>query len=696
MEKRRLLAISIMAIMVLCRWGSAMHRSGCSEEVFKNTLLQKLACVPAHADTIPLKSFSPIKNNINIDVPPTERPSMLFRDKENASLYWQALIHLTRNNKETAEALAMAINEKRILATCIATDTLHPIDTFFDDLFIASVSRDPQGLSGLGLFESIGIDEHNAYLNDVSPDALVAVLQDSEARLRVLEQFDVADLSAEQKTTKNLCQWELQRRAARKSFLYHDYSINQMDGVLTNLVFLFTQHHPLRTANDVKQYITRLARVPQQIQQAMKFLERQVSVGIRLPRFAMLKVINIIQNLMPVSVTEHIFYQRFAEALEGLAFANKDSLLEQAKEALEQHVYPAYQRLLDFYRGLLETTHTNHGVWALPSGDAYYAYALEGHTSSGLSADQIHVLGLQEVDKILTAMRQILISEGFTDENKGTIELLNEFAKNPSYYYENSEKGRQQCIEGYNTILDRCRKELYPLFDLKPRSPVKVLPIPKHEEEGMPGAYYLPPTIDGLRPGIFFANLRDMQESPMYRMETLAVHEAEPGHHFQLALQQELNMHILRKIGGNTAYVEGWALYVEKLAYENDFYSSPAMQLGHFQDELLRAARLVLDTGIHSKRWTREQAIEYMVNTTGFPYNEAVTEVERYFVLPGQACAYKVGQLKILELRQRAKDKLGKKFDIRDFHNVVLKLGACPLRILEETIDEYIAQKIAA
>lgn len=661
MVKRLFYVAHAIVVMILCSSAYATNRSACCEHAFR-----------------------------------IERPSMLFADKENAHLYWQALIHLTRNNKEAAEALVMAINEKRALTTCIATDALDPIDTFFDDLFIASVSRDPQGLSGLGLFESIGIDEHNAYLNDVSPDALVSVLQDSEARLRVLEQFDVADLSPEQKTTKNLCQWELQHRAARQSFLYHDYSINQMDGVLTSLVFLFTQHHPLRNVSDAKHYIARLNGIPRQIQQAIKFLERQVSLGIKLPRFAMVKVINIIQNLMPSIITEHIFYQRFAEALNALDIPTKEALLSQATESLQQHVYPAYQRLLDFYLELLKHTHTNHGVWALPSGDAYYAYALEGHTSSGLSADQIHELGLQEVEKILTAMRSILVKEGFADESKGTVELLNEFAKNPAYYYPNTAEGRKQCIEAYNAILERCRKELYHLFDVKPRSPVKVQAIPKHEEEGMPGAYYLPPSMDGSRPGIFFANLRNMQESPIYRMETLAVHEAEPGHHFQLALQQELNMHILRKLGGNTAYVEGWALYVEKLAYEHGFYSSPAMQLGHFQDELLRAARLVLDTGIHSKRWTREQAIDYMVNTTGFPYNEAVTEIERYFVLPGQACAYKVGQIKILELRQRAKDTLGNKFDIRDFHNVILKLGACPLRILEDAIDGYIAQKIAA
>jgi uncharacterized protein (DUF885 family) len=231
------------------------------------------------------------------------------------------------------------------------------------------------------------------------------------------------------------------------------------------------------------------------------------------------------------------------------------------------------------------------------------------------------------------------------------------------------------------------------LFDLKPKVSVKIQPVPSYEEESQAGAYYCSPSIDGSRPGLFFVNLRSMQELPIYRMETLAMHEAEPGHHFQIAVQNDMNLPMLRNLTHNTAFVEGWALYAEKLAYEQGFYSSSFAKLGHLQDELLRAARLVVDTGIHKKRWTREQAIDYMTAATGMNRESVATEVERYFVLPGQACSYKIGQLKILELRQRAKDLLGDNFSIQEFHNLILKTGSCPLAVLEEVVDQYIHEK---
>jgi uncharacterized protein (DUF885 family) len=289
-------------------------------------------------------------------------------------------------------------------------------------------------------------------------------------------------------------------------------------------------------------------------------------------------------------------------------------------------------------------------------------------------------------------MREILAQVGLDDETQEVGALMAELAKDPQFYFPNTAEGRAACLKKYEEILARARIQLYPLFDLKPKAALRVEAIPEDEVEGSAGAYYCSPSLDGSRPGIFFANLVDMREVPKFHMETLAIHEGEPGHHFQISLQQDMEIPLLRKFSEFTAFVEGWALYAEKLAYEEGFYSSPYAQLGHLQDELFRAARLVVDTGIHKKRWTREQAIDYMHKTTGDHLSRLTREVERYFVLPGQACAYKVGQLKILALREKARVALGDAFDIKQFHNILLRLGASPLAVLEAEVDKYILE----
>jgi uncharacterized protein (DUF885 family) len=621
----------------------------------------------------------------------------LFANKRNDDFYWKALMYLAKNNRELATKIVAALkaNDQTALAALHLSDTTGSIDECFDHLFVTFMSRDPQALSGLGLFESIGIREHNAYLTNVSPAAIMQAYNDKKASLSRLESYAFNDLSADQKISYRIFHWMLKHTAEGEPFLFHEYKINQMFGILADLTMVFTQFHQLEVPEDVENYIVRLGRIPEQIQQTIALLEYQKTQGILPPMFAIPKVITRIENLTPASVVDCLFYTHLAANIEKIKMTDTAAWLTRALTVIQMQVYPALEQLREYCTQLLATVNTNHGVWALPSGDAYYDYMLKQHTTTNLSADEIHVLGLKEVAKIQQEMRTILAREGIVDDSKTVGALVQELAQDDRFYYPESEEGRAQCLAQYNAILERCRKELYALFDLKPKTPVRIQAVPKQEEEGQPGAYYLPPSIDGSRPGIFFANLRNMREVPTYEMETLVMHEAEPGHHFQIALQQESDMPLLRKLGDYTAYVEGWALYAEKLAYEHGFYATSFDQLGHLSDELLRAVRLVVDTGIHRKRWTREQAIEYMVCVTGMHRDSVVTEIERYFVYPGQACAYKIGQLKILELRDRAKKALGVKFDIRQFHNVVLKLGAAPLTVLEEVVDQYIQDTLA-
>jgi len=615
---------------------------------------------------------------------------LLFQEPQ-AHLYWKALMLAANNKKDEAIDLVKKIRAGDLPNSQSNLDT---IEDFFDYLFVSGASRDPQLLSYLGLFESIGVREHNAHLNDVSPSAIQLAVQEQQKNLQMLKRHSVERMTPEQQLSHNIVAWMLEHENKGAEFVYHDYRINQMFGILVDLSMTLMEFHRLELPEDCEHYLSRLAGVPKQFEQTIELLEHQKNLGITPPAFALKKIITIIDHSLPQTIEENIFYLNLIKKAEKIEQIDRNKLAERAKDIILNKVYPAYKKLRDYCQQLLdESNNANNGVWALPNGDAYYAHTLARHTTTDLSADEIHALGLKEVAKIHKQMREIFVREGMNDASKSVGELMQDLAKDERFYFPETEEGRKQCIAEFEAIVERSRKELYPLFDIKPKAQLKIQAVPKHEEEGQPGAYYAPASIDGSRPGIFFANLRSMREMPIYHMETLTIHEAEPGHHFQIALQQEMQMPLLRKLGNYNVYYEGWALYTEKLAYEQGFYSSSFAQLGHLADELFRAARLVVDTGIHHKRWSREQAIDYMVQVTGMPKSSVATEIERYFVYPGQACSYKIGQLKLLELRKRMKDALGDKFDIREFHNVVLKLGAAPLTVLEEVVDEYIAMK---
>lgn len=610
---------------------------------------------------------------------------------DKAPYYWKACMLVSHNQKKAALDLVESLKEKKPLV-------IHPISPnanaqeLFDYLFMSSLARNPQLLSYLGLFESVGIHDHNAFLNEVTPEAVHEELKQRKKDLELLKSFNVDQLTPEQKVSYNIFLWSLEHEIRGEQFAFHNYRIDQMNGILAELTYLFTNFHRLETELDVKNYIARLEKIKIQLDQAIELLEHQKKLGIQVPAFTVQKVITSIKKMLVPAIKQHIFYDHLEKNIKNIVTHHKDQLLEQAYNVLENQVYPAYKKLLNYFEQQAQQITANNGVWALPNGDAYYAHTIERHTTTNMSADEIHELGLKEVASIHAQMRALFAQEGM-DSSRSIGELVNELAKDERHYFPETPEGRAACLAEFYAINARAQEKLYPLFDLKPKAALKILAVPAHEEEGQPGAYYSSPSIDGKRPGAFFANLRNMKEMPKYHMETLTVHEAEPGHHFQLALQNEMDIPVLRKIGDYNVFYEGWALYTEKLAYEENFYSCNAAKIGHLQDELLRAVRLVVDTGIHSKRWTHAQAVDYMQTATGMPRSAVVTEIERYFVYPGQACSYKIGQLKILELRKKAKDALRDQFNIREFHNVILKLAAAPLSVLEAHIDEYIARK---
>jgi uncharacterized protein (DUF885 family) len=351
--------------------------------------------------------------------------------------------------------------------------------------------------------------------------------------------------------------------------------------------------------------------------------------------------------------------------------------------------------LIDHFTALLPKTTTDDGVWKLPDGEDFYAYALRDNTTTSLKPDEVHALGLSEVTRIETEMRALLDANGFAGQPIGA--SMDKLAKDPRFLFSNDDKGRAEALAEYTRLIDTATQRSTQLFLTVPKAKCEVHRVPEFKEATSSGAYYNPGAQDGSRPGIFFANLRDMNEVPKWGMPTLAYHEGVPGHHWQLSIAQELKgLPQFRKVLPFTAYAEGWALYCEWLAKKAGWYDNdPFGDLGRLQAELFRAVRLVVDTGIHAKYWTREEAIKYMREKTGMGEKEVTAEIERYIVMPGQACAYKVGMLKIQELRARAEQQLGEKFDQREFHETVLKNGALPLEILEEQVNDYIRKKKA-
>jgi len=386
----------------------------------------------------------------------------------------------------------------------------------------------------------------------------------------------------------------------------------------------------------------------------------------------------------------------------GLDEDEAESILADAREAIETRVYPGYARLADVLRGQRDRATDDAGVWKLPDGDAYYRWALRWHTTTDLGPDEIHALGLAEVERIREAMRAAFARAG--REVGNPVVALGALADAPRFHYaeaegedDDVEAVRQRILADYREIVREAEARLPDLFGRLPEAPVRVERVPPFKEEGAAGAYYDAPAFDGTRPGTFWVNLREPGEIQTFGMRTLAYHEAVPGHHLQIALAFEMEgVPFFRRVIPFTAYTEGWALYAERLALEQGWHPTPWDELGALQAEMFRAVRLVIDTGLHAKRWSRAEAFNYMLRNTGQPPVEVQAEIDRYVVLPGQACAYKVGQLRILALRERARERLGDGFDLRAFHDVVLGQGALPLQVLEQVVEDWIAAQLEA
>ena len=424
--------------------------------------------------------------------------------------------------------------------------------------------------------------------------------------------------------------------------------------------------------------MTRLSQVRTKYEQVIAGLQQREQSGVVLPRFLIPVLVGRLRAVANASPTGTPFYTSFAvkvNGLSGLGDAEKRALLADAEKQIAVSVIPAHELLADYLERQRAVATDDAGIWIRPDGAAYYAYLLRHHTTTDLTADQIHELGKRELQRIHAEMRQQFGALGY-DTSQGLPALYNRLAKDGGMV------AGGQIVVTYEQIIRGAEERLATVFDQKPRAEVIVI-------GGPTGGYYTPPAVDGSRPGAFYAQATGAV--PKYTMASLAYHEAVPGHHFQLAIAQESNLPLLRRDMGFTGHVEGWALYAERLAQEMGLYAQdPHGDLGRLQMEAFRAARLVVDTGLHAKRWSFDQAVDYMVENTGREHAAMEAEVARYVSIPGQATAYYVGFLKVLELRARAQNALGNRFDLREFHNVLLVNGTVPLDVLEQLVDDYI------
>ena len=559
----------------------------------------------------------------------------------------------------------------------------------FDIIYMEGVNRNPVRQT----YQGIKTDYDKWYdLSEEDNEKELAITKQDLKRVQVI---DVSKLDKQTKLSYQLFVQSLQEEIDDYKWRHHNYPVNQMFGVHSQIPALLINQHSIADVKQANDYISRLNGVEKVLGQLVDQLKIRENKGIIAPRFVFEHVIRDSKNLLvgaPYDDGENTtLLADFSKKVNKLEISEQEKqvLIESAQNALLTKVKAGYEGLITYLTALEKKSDDRDGAWKFPDGEAFYNNALKRTTTTDLTAEEIHTIGLSEVDRIHNEMRSIMEKVGF----EGDLAEFFVFMRNDKqFYYAADEAGKTRYLKEATQIIDTMKSRLDDLFITKPKADLIVKRVEAFREKSAGKAFYQRPAPDGSRPGSYYANLYDMEAMPTYQMEALAYHEGIPGHHMQIALKQELeNIPKFRKYGGYTAHSEGWGLYSEMIPKEIGFYQDPYSDFGRLAMELWRACRLVVDTGMHVKKWTREQGIEYYVTNTPNAKSDAVKMVERHAVMPSQATAYKIGMLKIVELREKAKVALGEKFDIREFHDVVLTNGAVPLNVLENMVNDYIS-----
>ncbi|MBS0664740.1 MAG: DUF885 domain-containing protein [Verrucomicrobia bacterium] len=567
-------------------------------------------------------------------------------------------------------------------------------NAFFDRVFDEATARSPMTEAQLGIRKDM--DKWDDLSDERAlEDFLILVRHYGELRQTI--RYEALD----EPTRLSYRMWveQAEHQIEGWRWRHHGYVFTTMFGMHTDAPSFLINYHPIASVADARAYLARLRGLGPLLDQQVQAARDRAAEGVRPPRFEFALLESSVKELLTgqpydAGPAKNALYEDFVNkvaALQGLDAATRAALETEARAALREVVRPAYERMLAFFAAEEKVATDDDGVWKLPDGDEYYAYCLREYTTTHLSAEAVHQLGLREVARIHREMHAIMDRVGFHGDLAAFFKYLKE---DPKFYYPTTPDGKAAYLKRATEIIDAVRARLDEFCITKPKAPLIVKMVEPYREKGEAAAFLDPATPDGSKPGIYYINTGDMTGLPIFEMETLAHHEALPGHHLQIAISYEQHgLPKFRRFGGNSAFEEGWALYSEYFPKEFGFYSDPYQDFGRLYDELLRAVRLVVDTGLHAKHWTRAQVMDYFRQNTPESERDLLAETNRYVVWPGQACSYKVGMLKILELRERAKRQLGPAFSLREFHDVVLRNGAVPMDILEQIVDAWIAEK---
>jgi len=559
------------------------------------------------------------------------------------------------------------------------------LDALVEEYFETQLELSPMNAT------AIGDPRYDDRLDETtSPGFREKTLAVERAFLDRAHLVDAARLTPRARLTYDIFTSERETALEGSRFPEELMPLNQMGGLPMDLAVYGsgTGPQPFATAQDYDRFLKRLRQFPRWVDGAIAMMREGMAGGVTVPRAAMLKVVPQLRGLVTPNVEDDLFWAPIKALPAKISAADRRRITADYSTALKDEVLPAYTRLADFIeRDYLPASRTTVGWSDLPDGRAWYAWRIHGATTMTLPAEDIHQLGLREVARIRGEMLAVKDQVGFKGDLDAFFKFLEE---DPRFYFTND----RDLLSAYQEVKTRIDALLPKMFSDFPKADYEIRPVEAFRAASSAGGSYQAPSADGKRPGIFYINTFNLKAQPKFGMETLSLHEAAPGHHFQIAIQQELTeLPRFRRFNGYVAYSEGWALYAESIGKELGVFTDPYQWYGRLSDEMLRAMRLVVDTGLHSKGWTREQAIKYMLDNSSMAESDVTAEVERYIVWPGQALGYKLGQLRITELRAKAQAELGAAFDVREFHSQVLRDGALPMDVLTAKIDRWIESK---
>lgn len=557
----------------------------------------------------------------------------------------------------------------------------------------------PQILSQLGFIDNTPFDFHSGKLEDRTRAHELEVLARVRKARAGLDRYGPEGLEGQELVTWKTTAWFLDDLIRQAEIEHGGYRVNQISGVTVSTPQFLTDTHVIKDERSVERYLSRLREFGRVLREERERVEEDRAAGVIPPDFVIDQSLTGMRAFIAGGASQNPLVTTLPaklEQIESLTADERQAFVQRAGQIVASDVIPGYAAMIALFEQMRPQATHDAGIWQIPGGERVYAAALQSSTTTTMTAEEIHALGLAEVARIEREMTAILDAQGIPGATLAErIQVLN---VDPAQNFANTDAGRAEMIAYLHQINDRVMAAAPKFFQTIPPQPLEIVRVPEYSQDSSPGGYYNPPALDGSRPGRFYINQKDTADNPKWSLPTLMIHEGAPGHHFQLSAQQLIEgVPMLRKVLPFTAYAEGWALYAERVAkvdmgfYEND----PLGDLGRLQAEMFRAVRLVVDTGMHAKQWSREQSIDYMVAKTGRTLPEVTREIERYVVWPGQATAYKVGQLALLRLRDEAERELGPRFDLRAFHEVVLLNGSMPLAVLEDVVHEWIREQQA-